>query len=438
MRISGSTFAILALITAGQAAFFFAIQSMSVCGIALAQNEPEEEPSPASQDQINGENDTENARAILTCPVDGTVIEYELKELPAGHLIEDRDFCIRLVPNMNSFRTESLYPARLAKCPTCGFTAPPDALIWQNNDALKRWYRATYPNDDGNPNQALIAPPWEDFERLSLELRAVGASEREQALAWLDASFCLRTAFWQEHRWWENDLGSVQMDLAAVTPADVQLPTPKTLYEESIEVPVYFEKLLFDAARAGPALGILGIYWLARGETNRVECMIAAMSEIEDVLEGKLAGTGPKLLREVESSGIVETMRRYQVSAAEYFERALDAGQITPVETPVVYYHLGELYRRTGDMENAERYYRLSLGADSAGEDIIARAEDGLNLVEVDGKLMDTLSDFISGDFIDDMQVEDVLSDVEPLPVLDEADGQDTEEYFVGDAIEIK
>ena len=168
------------------------------------------------------------------------------------------------------------------------------------------------------------------------------------------------------------------------------------------------------------------------------------MAEIELAMDATLAGSGPKLVRAIGASGLAQKMREYQESAATYFEIALDKGQITSLEAPLVYYHLGELNRRAGELKKAERYYRLSHSHHAVSEKIKERAHSGLELVIQDEELYQELIDFVKADFIDDLPLDSIIEELEQ----EEAEPEDAEEIepeedekekprYVGEAIDI-
>lgn len=383
---------------------------------------------------INAQSESGEAPVQVVCPVDGNSITYTLKQPPRGHLIEDRDFCLRVVPEITSFRTISIYPARLAVCPKCGLAAPPDSQVWNAGSEFAKWYSEKFPGALAGGARA-VKPSWELFERYALALEFIGADEREVALAWLDAAFCMRTGFWEEHQAWNETSTRAVVELADATPLDVPYPAPRVLYEESIEIPSYFHDLLFNPRRAGPALGVLSGYWLARGETARVQNSINALLEIETAVDSKLSGSGPKLVNDISASGLTEKMRVYQENAAVNFELALDIGQITASEVPLVYYHLGELYRRAGELKKAERYYKLAHAHHAATEKIKERSHSGLEILFQDEVLFEELIAFVTADFIDEIPVSSVADEIEEIEPVQEEEIEP--QYFVGEAIEI-
>jgi hypothetical protein len=376
---------------------------------------------PVTTKDSNAEENT----VKLRCPVDNTEVIYTLNEVPKGHLIEDRDYCIRLVPNIDFLTSINLYSARLAHCPSCGYAAKPEPVYWTDGCLSAAWYKANVLTNNTERSAQSKKAPWIEFERFSYMLQASNALglERERALVWLDASFCLRTGFWDEVPNWGPSLRDAFSELNAVTTSPVPLVTPSKLYEDAIEIPAYFEDLLINPKAAGSALGILGIYWLARGETTRSENAVKALNEIEDTLGSKLSGTGPNLLKQLDESGLLKTMKDYQVSSIELFETALGKGQITSNEMSIVYFHLGELYRRTGDYRDAERYYRLVETTAGASVEIVNRAKSGLELVEADQAMANSLENFVTADFIDEIPLEDVIKT--PDVPYEDASGDD-------------
>lgn len=377
---------------------------------------------------------SEMDNVTIVCPIEGNTFVYRLIQPPRGHLIEDRDYCLRVVPDITSFKTAGLYPARLADCQKCGLAAPPDSPIWNAGGEFAKWYAETFAEAMMRGSRAL-RPSWESFERYARSLESQRADERDVALAWLDASFCIRTGFWEEHPGWATFGNEAVAELADVTPLEVPFPSPRVLYEESIEIPAYFHDLFFNARRAGPALGVLGCYWLARGETARVQNAINSLAEIEHSLGSNLAGKGPKLMREISESGILEKMREYQTNAAVSFELALERGQILSSEIPLVYFHLGELYRRTGELKNAERYYKLAHSNHAASEKIKEKSKTGLELIALDEALYEELIAFVTADFIDELPIDAVAEEIEPIQ---ETPGEISEpKYNIGSAIEV-
>ncbi|MEP0815212.1 MAG: tetratricopeptide repeat protein [bacterium] len=351
----------------------------------------------------------------LVCPVDGTQFDYAPKKLPRGHLIQDRDFCLRLVPDLSSFATTELYSARLAVCPKCGFCAEPASALWKGESAASRWYRDNIAPKDGQGASKPSSSPWDEFERAAKLIEKSGAPERDSAVQWLNAAYALRTGFWSEHPDWARVAAKLESDLRTATAGSGSVPSPKSLYEDSIEIPSYFGDLLLDGGRAYPAMGILSLYWLARGETARAKHALNSFAELASAAGSAPANSGAALMSELTGEGLLEKMRGYQENAISAFEEALNQGQLTVGEVPVVYYHLAELYRRTGDLGMAERYYNLAKASPALNPDVKKRTDEGLALLGADEKLYSTLDDYVSGRAIDELPLEDISREL-PVP----------------------
>ncbi len=128
-------------------------------------------------------------------------------------------------------------------------------------------------------------------------------------------------------------------------------------------------------------------------------------------------------------------MREYQTNAAVSFELALDRGQILSSEIPLVYFHLGELYRRSGELKNAERYYKLAHSNHATSDKIREKSKSGLELIALDEALYEELVSFITADFIDELPIDAVAEEIETFEETPEEKPEP--KYNIGSAIEV-